>query len=76
MELTLDCRNSMGQIHMQLTEALHFPDWYGNNLDALHDCLAALSQELRIMLIDPDRQPLLVRVLHDCASENPNILLK
>ena len=23
----------------KLGEALHFPEWYGGNLDALHDCL-------------------------------------
>lgn len=23
--------------------ALHFPDWYGHNLDALHDCLTDFS---------------------------------
>lgn len=73
MELILDCRNSMAQIHMQLAEALRFPSWYGNNLDALHDCLTAVSLELRITLIEPERLPALQRVLYDCAAENPNI---
>jgi len=76
MELTLDCRNSMEQIHAQLAEALRFPTWYGNNLDALHDCLSAVSQDLQITLIEPEQHSLLVRVLHDCASDNPNIHIK
>jgi len=76
MELILDCRNSMEQLHAQLAQALRFPDWYGNNLDALHDCLSAVSQEIQIILTEPERLPLLVRVLHDCASDNPNIHIK
>jgi len=27
----------------KIGHALGFPDWYGNNLDALHDCLTDLS---------------------------------
>lgn len=30
---------SLTSILAKLGEALRFPDWYGNNLDALHDCL-------------------------------------
>ena len=26
-----------------VADALSFPDWFGNNLDALHDCLTDLS---------------------------------
>ncbi|MEU4768224.1 barstar family protein [Actinosynnema sp. NPDC023794] len=26
-----------------IAEALSFPDWFGHNLDALHDCLTDLS---------------------------------
>lgn len=27
------------QLHRYLAEKLHFPDYYGKNLSALHDCL-------------------------------------
>ena len=30
---------SFGALLKQLGEALNFPDWYGANFDALHDCL-------------------------------------
>lgn len=30
------------QLHKALAEALRFPEWYGNNLDALYDCLTDL----------------------------------
>lgn len=29
--------------HAYLKEALHLPDYYGNNLDALHDCLEEMT---------------------------------
>lgn len=37
----------------ELGEALHFPDWYGANFDALHDCLT-----------DPDWQPAPGSIMH------------
>lgn len=33
----------MGKILSALGHALHFPDWYGANLDALNDCLTDFS---------------------------------
>ena len=30
-------------LHRALAEGLHFPAWYGGNLDALHDCLSRRS---------------------------------
>jgi RNAse (barnase) inhibitor barstar len=36
----------LAEILADLGKALHFPTWYGANLDALHDCLT-----------DPDWQP-------------------
>lgn len=30
-------------VHQTLKEALGFPDFYGNNLDALHDCLTDMK---------------------------------
>ena len=31
------------QAHKYLCEAMKFPDYYGGNLDALHDCLSELD---------------------------------
>ncbi len=31
------------QVMMRFAQALNFPDWFGNNWDALSDCLADLS---------------------------------
>ncbi len=31
------------QVHSYLKEVLNFPEYYGNNLDALYDCLTDLE---------------------------------
>ena len=33
---------SKEKLHSVLKEALNLPDYYGNNLDALHDCLTQM----------------------------------
>ena len=50
MNITIDCSGirSKEDLHRRLAEALSFPDWYGANLDALHDCLMSLSGTLRL----------------------------
>lgn len=35
-------------LHDILADTLGFPDWYGRNLDALHDCLMDLYEETEI----------------------------
>lgn len=60
-----------------LGQALELPDWWGRNLDALHDCLTELGQPLRLELSDRDAAAAtpfgrrLLRVLEDSARENP-----
>lgn len=41
MVIVLDAEKMTGKevTHAYLKEALGLPDYYGNNLDALHDCL-------------------------------------
>lgn len=50
MNTTIDCGSigSREELHRTFAEALSFPDWYGHNLDALHDCLASLSGTVRL----------------------------
>ncbi len=35
-------------LHGILADLLEFPDWYGRNLDALHDCLTDIQEEVWI----------------------------
>ena len=50
MNVTVDCAaiDSRESLHRTFAEALHFPAWYGSNLDALHDQLTSLSGTLRL----------------------------
>lgn len=36
------------QLHTLFAEQLSFPEWYGNNLDALYDCLTDVREETAI----------------------------
>ena len=48
-EIIIDCSTveSKADLHAALASALSFPDHYGNNLDALYDCLMELGAESR-----------------------------
>ncbi len=51
-EITIDCRGFVprSDLHKAFADALAFPDWYGNNLDALYDQLTAVGEETVIRL--------------------------
>ena len=55
-DVTIDCRGFVprSDLHKAFADALAFPDHYGNNLDALHDCLTDISEKTRICLIHWD----------------------
>ena len=52
MRVTLDCRKMTDKraTHAYLKEALQFPDYYGNNLDALFDVLTDREEPLFVAL--------------------------
>lgn len=60
-----------------MKETLGFPDYYGNNLDALYDCLTEMEAELTIVHSGLMKESLgeyfyrLLRVLEDAQAENP-----
>jgi len=67
--------------HAHLSRRLRLPDYYGNNLDALNDCLGEIAEPTRILLRNAAclRESLggygerLIAVLIDAAKRNPNI---
>ncbi len=78
-QITIDCLKieTPRQLHELLAQALSFPDRYGGNLDALHDCLTALPDETLLIFQDFTALPPVsrgfLRVLWDSAEENPNL---
>ena len=65
--------------HDALAEAFGFPEYYGGNLDALHDCLTEIGEETAIVMTDMDEENPQARpfldVLADSARENPRLSL-
>ena len=76
--------SSREQLHHLLAKQLAFPDHYGNNLDALYDCLSSRSTPLELIVMESDllRKKLpnygesFLRVLKDASAENRSFQLK
>lgn len=85
IEMQLNAANaaSRSDLHDLFSKTLSLPEWYGRNLDALHDCLTALNEDVSIAVAEDEligtlgeryvRQ--LLRLLRDCAEENPHVTL-
>ena len=82
MEKSIDCAGleCARQLHLKLKEELGFPDWYGCNLDALYDCLTAISQETVLTLAGFQALPFPVcgfeAVFRDAQKRNPNLTVR
>ena len=50
-EKIIDCTkiHTKEDLHRIFQETLSFPEWYGSNLDALHDCLTEISGKVRLL---------------------------
>ena len=80
MEVYLDGRalDSREALHQALAALLALPDYYGRNLDALHDCLTALSGPVHLTVLHAQALEDALgaycrsfqRVLSDSAQEN------
>ena len=83
MRVELDGRkmDTRQDAHRYLKERLQLPEHYGNNLDALHDCLTELREPVALRVIHAHalRESLggyasnLGHVLYDCERENEKL---
>lgn len=78
MKVTLDARqlDERGQAHAYLKEVLALPEYYGNNLDALYDCLTEMKElEIEFIRTEGTRGyfPRVYRVFERAAEQNPGI---
>ena len=63
-------------MHDYLAKMLHLPEYYGRNLDALHDCLTDIGEETELILLNWDAFDHTKRVMNvivDAARENSNL---
>ena len=75
---------SYEELHKYLAWHLRFPLWYGNNLDALYDCLTDIQEPTAIQVINTNKlwenlgpaSHGFFRVLQDAAKENPNLYVE
>lgn len=76
--ITIDCNgiSAKAQLHALIAQALQFPDWYGNNLDALMDCLTDLY-ETHVEITGWDTLPFPAEdfweTFRDAETENPDL---
>jgi ribonuclease inhibitor len=85
-EITLDVKKmtSPAKAHAYLRDVLDFPDYYGENLDALHDCLGDISEPTLIKIPKDIAEGKrlgnfgirLVKVLRVAAEENSALQLR
>lgn len=77
-EILIDCTHIDGprELHRVIAREMCFPDWYGDNLDALHDLLTAIAEDTELKLVHFDALPAFTngfrRVLKDSEQENPH----
>ena len=71
-------------LHDILADTLHFPDWYGRNLDALYDCLTDLQEKTEIRFLQKYMMEerlgsyviSFINVIDMASRENPNVIWK
>lgn len=79
--IVLDLRalDSREAVHDCLQKKLGLPVYYGRNLDALHDCLGDMREDVEIVLHVPEKLEGfalgLRSVFEDAAAENPHLHL-
>ncbi|MBQ7154780.1 MAG: barstar family protein [Synergistaceae bacterium] len=81
MKVTLDALRLQDkeEAHKYLRSALNFPEYYGGNLDALHDCLTELD-DVVVEFVNTDKVSdnyftRVMAVFKDSAEENEGLII-
>lgn len=79
--VTVDCAGiaDKAALHQAFAAALTFPDYYGNNLDALYDCLTEIQQDTTLNLENWDSldgfSAGFQAVLEEAEADNPHLIV-
>lgn len=79
MEYRINCTNldDAKDLHRRIAACLSFPDWYGNNLDALYDILTEIGTPTHLILTGWDDSLSFAQgfrsVFEEAELENPDI---
>ncbi len=70
------CMQTADSAHSYLRQQLQLPSYYGNNADALFDCLTEIGEPVTLMLFHPEKTaPLILAVIRTAAAQNPSLHL-
>ena len=79
VQLSAAAWNTPEKAHADLAQALNFPEYYGHNLDALHDCLTDMN-DTQLVITDcaaasgqMEKWPGFLSVFFDSAEEDPGL---
>ena len=80
INLDFDEYTSSKQIHDYLAKELDFPDYYGNNLDALYDCLTEIDESVYLFIHNYDildyNQNNFMTAIEDASLVNPKLRIR
>ena len=71
--------DSTADLHRIFAETLEFPEYYGKNLDALHDALTDIAEPVTVVVVNTAaleenlgrRRKGFLRLMEDLAKEKP-----
>ena len=76
--LKLDKFSKKEELHSYLQKKMKFPDYYGENLDALFDCLTDISTDTAVDIkydADNELQRAVLAVFSDAVSQNTHLAI-
>lgn len=76
--LKLDKFSKKEELHSYLKKKMKFPDYYGENLDALFDCLTDISTDTAVDIkydADNELQRAVLAVFSDAVSRNTHLAI-